>query len=259
MSPVNRVLLTPESRRDLARRSTLFPNAGYWFIALLAFTVLGFWPSYFSGFFSAMPRNINRYHHAHAIVMTLWVAMLITQPFLIRSGRRSLHRKLGKASYLLFPLTVIVTYAMAHHGLRIWETEIPSDVAARARNFALVNSTMLAFIIGYALAIVYRKTPAMHARFMICSGLALIGPSLGRVLDHAPPSVAGYRAVIEFGMIEFILLVLILGERRKGQGNKAFPIMLAVFIATQILLVTIPQTDIWRTITAWYMQLPLTP
>lgn len=258
MRPVNQIPLAPESRRDLASRSKLFPNAGYWFIALLAFTVVGFWPSYFSGFFSAMSGNINRYHHAHAIVMTLWIAMLITQPFLIRSGRRSLHRKLGKASYFLFPLTVIVTYAMAHHGLRIWATEIPSDVSGRAGNFALVNSIMLGFIIAYALAIYYRTKAAMHARFMICTGLSLIGPSLGRVLDHAPQAVANYRAVIEFGMIEFILLVLILVERRRGQGNKAFPIMLAVFTGTQILLFTMPKTDIWRAVTAWYMQLPLT-
>ena len=190
--------------------------------------------------------------------MGLWIAMLITQPFLIRSGRISLHRKLGKASYFLFPLTVIVTYAMAHHGLRIWAAEVPSDISGRARNFALVNSIMMGFITAYALAIFYRRKAAMHARFMICTGLSLIGPSLGRVIDHAPTAVASYRVAIEFGTIEFILLVLILGDRRVGNGNKAFPIMLAVFVTTLLLMFALPQTDIWTTFTIWYMQLPLT-
>ena len=258
MRPVTQIPLATVPRRDLAGRSKLFPSAGYWFIALLAFTVMAFWPSYFSGFFSAIPDNINRYHHAHVIVMSLWIAMLITQPFLIRSGRLTLHRKLGQASYFLFPVTVIVTYAMEHHGLRIWSTEIPSDVAARARNFALVNFTMLGFVIAYALAIFYRQRAAMHARFMICTGLSLIGPSLGRVINHAPIAVASYRSAIEFGTIVFILLVLILGDRLKGRGNKAFPIMLGVFVTTQLLLFAMPQTDIWMTFTAWYMRLPLT-
>lgn len=68
-----------------------FDKAGYYFILLLILAVIGFWESYFSNLLS----GIDSYIHFHAITMLIWIAMLITQAFLIRYKKRSLHKIIG--------------------------------------------------------------------------------------------------------------------------------------------------------------------
>jgi hypothetical protein len=71
-------------------RTFTFRNAGYFFIGILAVAVLGFMPSYFP---SATARRVDfsGYTHFHATVMVLWLALLITQPFLIKRGHAEWH------------------------------------------------------------------------------------------------------------------------------------------------------------------------
>jgi hypothetical protein len=73
------------------------------FVIFLALTVWAFWPSYFSRLFE-QPTLL---HHAHGIVLALWLVMLVVQAQLIRTQRRSLHRQLGKLSYVLAPAVVL--------------------------------------------------------------------------------------------------------------------------------------------------------
>ncbi len=50
--------------------------------------------------------------------MLAWFGMLITQPFLIRAGRRTQHRALGKVSYVLVPLIALATISLAPPGCK---------------------------------------------------------------------------------------------------------------------------------------------
>lgn len=45
-------------------------------------------------------------HHVHGIAMLLWVLLLMMQSWLIRSGRRTGHRFLGRSSLILAPVIV---------------------------------------------------------------------------------------------------------------------------------------------------------
>jgi uncharacterized membrane protein YozB (DUF420 family) len=83
-----------------------FEVSGYYFIALAALALLGFWPTYFSKFFDGTA-DFKFYFHFHATVITLWVASLITQPILIRRKQLKWHRLIGKFSYILIPLIIV--------------------------------------------------------------------------------------------------------------------------------------------------------
>ena len=97
-----------------------FHNSGFYFIILLFLAVIGFWQSYFSKLFD----DIDSYIHFHAITMLLWVGMLITQSFLIRFKKRSLHRFIGKLSYGLLPVLIISLILLAHSRIVIGEDGI---------------------------------------------------------------------------------------------------------------------------------------
>ena len=83
----------------------LFHNAGYFFIALLALSVIAFWEPYFSlvldGDLTAITTN---YKHFHVLMAVFWLALLITQPYLIQTNKRAQHRLVGKSGYVLGPL-----------------------------------------------------------------------------------------------------------------------------------------------------------
>ena len=49
---------------------------------------------------------------------TLWLAMLIVQPWAIRSGRRALHVGIGRASVLLFALVIVGFVGLAHASMQ---------------------------------------------------------------------------------------------------------------------------------------------
>lgn len=71
-----------------------FWNLSFYFIALLMLAVMAFWQPYFShllGGFSDESPGISRYKHIHVMMSVLWLTLLITQPFLIRSNNRTLH------------------------------------------------------------------------------------------------------------------------------------------------------------------------
>lgn len=65
---------------------------------------------------------------AGSVAMALWLLMLISQAFLIRTDRRTLHRLAGRASYVLVPLIVLSTLSLAHLRVRESGNELPAEL-----------------------------------------------------------------------------------------------------------------------------------
>jgi F0F1-type ATP synthase assembly protein I len=230
-----------ELRAATAPRShSPFTGSGYWFAAMLALAGLAFWPRYLG----RVGDGIDGYTHVHAVLMTAWVLLLVSQPLLIRAGRHSLHRSLGRASYVLCPLIVLVSLLLTHQRMR----SLPDEVfAAEAANYYLPLSMIAVFVIAYALAIRFRRDMALHARYMICTGLTIIDPVLGRILGfYLPPfsEPLAYQA-ITFGLTDLVLIGLILRERSATRGRQAFPLMLGVFVLVHGMWFTFAQTGPW--------------
>ena len=170
--------ITPERSpvRQRALGGGLFPWAGYGFVLFFLAALVAFWPEYLS----RLPRG-GIYRHFHAGLMTLWFALLIAQPLLVRTGRRPLHRMLGKSSFVLAPLAVVSMVLLTH--VRLQEV---TDASMRALAILPLAMATL-FAVAYALAIRYRHQPALHARYMICTGLALVDPVGARLLGYYLP------------------------------------------------------------------------
>jgi hypothetical protein len=217
----------------------LHNRIGYLFIAILLICILGFYPTYISKFPEF--KDFTSAHHFHGLMALLWILMLIVQPFLIRAKKYSLHRQLGKFSYILMPLLIISLFFVSKAGyVRNIKTVAEVDALAGLTNGI---PDMLNFATLYILAMVYRKNTAYHLRFMASTGIMMIGPGLGRFL------------IITFG-IPFPIVILSIILLTTGVGlawmivdirNKksAFPMGVFVSIGVFTTLININGHSAW--------------
>jgi len=217
---------------------------------LALFAIAAFWPSYLSRATSIPEVRV----HLHGAVMALWVAMLITQAFLIRNGARPTHRLIGKASYVLAPLIVLSTLALAHLRLHEAGDDPPVDLLY----FVYVQLAMLSlFVLAYVLAIKHRKTPQLHARYMACTALALFDPIFARLLYNHLGIDFPLAQVITYTAMDAILLGLALWDWRHDRRPSVYPAMLGIFVLVQLPTFFLYKLPVWRKVAVWYGSLPI--
>ena len=90
------------------------------------------------------------------------------------------------------------------------------------------------FAIFYALAVLYRRNAARHARYIISTALVLITPSLGRVAGYWF-AVTEYPAFLgTFLLIDLIVIALIVFDRRhddqRASNYRPYATVLALFL-----------------------------
>jgi hypothetical protein len=225
----------------------MYRASPFWFLALLLATLPAFWVTYF------FPRRYETdWHvHLHGLVMFLWLLLLLTQATLARFHAYGWHRALGRSSYGLVPLVVVSTLLLAHYRMR------QGLNAELVYFFAVQVGLLVQFVIAYGGAMLNRRTPAVHARFMACTGLALVDPILARVLaihfGVEPPLLQ----VMTYGFIDLLLVALILRDRLHATYTHVYQGMLLVFVVTQAPTFFAAESKPWLALTQAFARLPL--
>jgi len=225
----------------------MYRAAPFFFLALLLLAIPAFWPTYI------VPKRYETdWHvHLHGIAMLLWMLMLIVQASLIFARSFPFHRALGKTSFVLVPVIVASTLLLAHYRMR-------SGLNKEQLYFFYVQLSLLAvFLIAYFLAILNRRTPAIHMRFMVCTALALVDPILARLLYIHLGIEPPLMQLITYGVVDLILLVLIVHDRLGQQYTQAYQGMLAVFLVAQVPTFIVTNTAWWKAFTQAFARLPL--
>ena len=251
----------PQPAARAAARVAAVPPLYHFGVRLFAvFTmamVLAFWPSYFSHL-SDQP---SVHHHAHGLAMTAWLVLLIAQALLIRAGNRALHRRLGLLSYLLVPIIVVVTLRFVHYTVR----EVPELGDYGLFFLALVVFTLVTFVTLFALAMLYRTQPAVHARFMVSTLFPLFPPVTDRLIARFAPSVLGMvpriggaeiLQVAGFVIADSILVGLAIWDWRRN-GRRVFLAALAIVILGQALIMNAHRIGPWQAFGPWFVRLPV--
>jgi hypothetical protein len=238
----------------------LYRNSPRFFVVFLALTVWAFWPSYFSRLFE-QPTFL---HHAHGVVLALWLVMLVTQAQLIRTQRRSVHRQLGKASYLLAPAVVLVTMAFVHQRMA-GLAGFPELPAPALHSLALMLGSLVAFAVFYGFAIARRRDSQTHARWMVCTVFPMFTPVSDRLIAVNAPSVIGLLPRIEgnpvlpvvgFAAADLILLALSWWDWRANRRLDVFPVALGVLLVYHIGTLTLHRVPAWNAFAVWFLGLP---
>jgi hypothetical protein len=188
-----------------------FHRAGYAFVALVLLVIAGFWRSYF-GTLSTAPA----WFHIHGVLMMTWLALLVIQPFLVKKLRLEWHRRLGRISYVVFPLLVVSVLVMLHRGLQRFPDTRFTDIISVIRDLVVL-------VTAYTVAIVYRKEYAIHARAMTMTGIACIEPALGRLVG---------TSVVAVVVLSLITLLVVFDRR----GRWMFGTLLAVYAAAYFVV-----------------------
>lgn len=231
-------------------KRAFLPLSIFFLLAILAFT-----PRYFSQIGRSIPSPI----HFHGITMTLWLIMLISQALLIRWKAFIIHRWIGLTSYLLAPLVVIAILNLIHSQFAGATYLRPFYVYFHS----LVIIGALAYIILYAFAIYYRKSPMTHARFMIATLFPLFTPVTDRLFSRYTPWIAQYMPTIEnipvfpfagFLLADLILLVLILIDWKSKRSIFPFGVSLGVLLTYHISVFFLYQTEWWESFCYWFVK-----
>jgi len=210
-----------------------YRNLGYILLVFPLIIVAGFWIPYFSQIPKFDP-SITTAVHIHALLLFAWVGLLVIQPLTARNGAFSIHRILGKASYVLMPLVVVFSVAMLR---KEYEENLAGGMnvtAARpAEYLSTVQVTLLAAFYGLAVARIRKRDIAEHMRYMICIALVLLPAGLARTLGYWFAVNQVTSQTVCLALIDVCLISLILFDRRRHLAARPYVVALATFIVVE--------------------------
>ena len=201
------------------------------FIILIMFGVQwGFYRVYSSQFPNFIDKTVTI--HIHGVVLMMWMVLLIVQPLLISTGRTKLHRTIGKVSWVLGPLVILMLFLVGRnsfirHSPFVPEKDLLEDIVLDMRG-------LLSFAIFWALAMIYRKDSSVHMRYMIATGIIAIGPGVGRGLLTL--GVGFGNALTITDVLDLAIVGSLLGyDIYKKKNYKPFLVVFIVFLIGAIL------------------------
>jgi len=244
--------------------SALYRNTILFFATFYALVLWGFWNRYYSN-----PLQVsNLLVQLHGFAMTLWCVMLIAQAYLIRTSRRALHRLIGKTSYVLAPLNVVLQIAVIRSTVPA-HPELFDKGMISAPGFVFLSLSIVGasvFAVLYGLAIFFRRTPALHARYMACTALPILAAATDRIVffyfaktAERLPKVAGtpYAPFVAWAMADLTLMTLVVWDWTSHRRLNVFPLVLLALLAYQVFTVNAHQVSLWRTFCQWFLGYPL--
>ena len=219
------------------------------FIAIAIIVFIGFFPTYFIHF----PKfeGFLSLHHFHAIVMISWLLMLIIQPILISKRKYQWHRLIGQISYFLVPIIIIsmlLVYKRAF--INSLDTNGINNIESLCLLF-LPLTDVLPFTVFYLLAIKNKKETPNHFRYMISTAIVIVGAGFVRILTvwFDMDFISGLY--VNGGVLTLVFVGLILYDLKynKLSNNKSFVIAFFVFVIPNFLLLFVPNTAWWQSLT----------
>jgi hypothetical protein len=241
----------------------LFPHIEKWLLLLIPLVFVGFYPSYWS----KITVDKTTVQHVHAFFMCLWVIMSIVQPYLIMKKKTSIHKVVGKISYVLIPLIVISGYILIQARyerillriqnevvigkVQLTAEEVLSKVASSQKHGIIF---LLMLIICYILSIANRKKFLHHATYMIGAIFTSIDPALDRLIKNwASANHIETNFVIDYGSQLFALVLLFalaIYQRLKQQSLKPVLIVIGIYVVSFLIIDTASNTAAWR----WFVE-----
>ncbi len=214
---------------ETTRKSPLFYRHAHWyFLLVMGITAFAFSPSYFLRL-----SKTDASHHFHGITASLWLLMLVVQPFLHRQGWMTAHRWVGKFSLVVAPLVVISAYSMigSMMSAKNYPPLIPYQLAF------IDFFTLFLFTYFYLKAIFHRKNLHLHARYMVCTVLGPLIPTLTRFFFIIPIVNSFSKSLnLSYLVVELVLVILIWDDKKRGSFQKPYVVAFLVFIVQHILM-----------------------
>lgn len=196
--------------------------------------------------------------HVHAVLMGSWMCLLLVQSWLMASGRRANHMKLGMVAFAHVPaiiitgIFVIKLYVELHYAnhVNLGPAEIARDIDV---TMALVvylirEGTLFGLFMAWALS-VRRSDPQLHKRLII---LATVLPMTAAYARHSTvwqwENFGMYNELYwDVGSVVMIIPMFLWDLYRTGRIHRAYRIWFPIFLVTAIPVHMLRHTEWWNT------------
>jgi hypothetical protein len=212
-------------------------------VLLPAIVLAGFARTYYlKGLFDTPPLRSSLVH-LHGALMTAWVALFITQIWLVSSRRVRVHQRLGLIGATLAVAVVVVGLLTAVVGAA--HGAAPKGVPPLV--FLVVPTMdMVVFVILLSAALYFRRRPEIHKRLMVLTAFNFLPPAVARIQLPFIQN-AGLPAI--FGIADALLLVAVAYDT--WRHRRLHP---AMALGALLILLSLP-LRIALGGTAWWMRL----
>ena len=215
--------------------------------AIAACIVVGFGPTYFFRGLSDLPA-LPLIVHAHGLVFSAWIALLLTQVVLIRSGRPALHRRLGVVGVALALLMLIL-------GTVVTLVRAPLATDLEDLFYALGFADLVMFASFFSAAIVMRARSDYHKRLMLLATVAIIDAGVNRLpFMQMFGGISSTNYLHLFALFFLTDIPIFAGLAYDYVARRiVHPAVLwggIVLIVSQVIRVAIIETDMWQAVTA---------
>lgn len=239
-------------------KSFLYKYSFVLFIIFFIAALVAFWP----GYYGQLQADMNPRNHTHGVGMSLWCVMLISQALLIRLKKHKIHKYIGWLSCILVPYILLSTGNLLHN-LVSGARQLPNGAIIF---ITLVLLSLLAFAVTYGLAMINRKKPLIHARYMVATIFPMITPITDRLISRYFPELMEYAMIVNgryniqslgFYLVDAIIVLLIIFDWLTPKRSYVFLFVLIINIAFQYGVFNLYKFDFWKSFSLWFAGLPL--
>lgn len=170
--------------------------------------------------------------HGHGWLAMGWIALLITQVLLVRTGRTRWHRRLGS---LAVPLAIGIWAS----GLAVARWVVTRDMPEQG-NFAFASMagtaiSLTMFVAVTVAALLLRRRPDWHKRLILLATIMLLWPAFFR-FRHLLPFVPRPEITLALLLADFPILIAAIRDRvRFGRVHPAWKWVGSAVFAEQAL------------------------
>ena len=227
----------------VSRRSErIFWSGMCWALAVVVFA--GFARTYFLTYaFNGPPLSLLV--HAHGLVFTSWIVLLLMQTSLVAMNQTKVHRKLGVIGGVLAALMVVLGTAAAIKMAALGRSP-PGATPLVFLTIPLFE--MITFPTLVAAGLYYRKRTDYHKRLIVIATIAISSAAVARL----PLSIMRFGPPAFFGLTDaFLIPIVVYDFATRGKIHPATLWSGTFVIGSQVLRLVVGGTAAWEGFAKW--------
>lgn len=215
-------------------------------LAFLAAVFAGFARTYYLRPYFGTPQ-LTPLLHAHGLVFTSWILLLLVQTTLVAANQTRLHRRLGIAGALVAVIMVVLGTLTAIVRARIGEVPPDGPPALAFLTIPLGDMGVFAALVGAAFY--FRRRADIHKRLMLLATIAILPAATARwplaFIQEVGP-------LAFFGLADlFIVPLLVYDFLTRGRVHRATVVGALFLVASHPLRLLIGPTAAWLAFAEW--------